>query len=164
VPVRVRRHLAGVVAATTLVACGGPAAAGGDAAADPDAAMLAALPDCDRVPLDADPEVTLDDPGLARPLPPGSRVTSVLAQGPLTMVEGTVEATPLEIRADFETRDDLEVLRIEDEVFETEVLTRADGHRAYVIAIALCDQASAVSVMIGPDSEETDLPEFRSEP
>lgn len=142
-----------------LVACGGGSGSGqpDDAAAQ----MLANLPDCDRVPLDEDAEVAADVQGLV--LPGDTRVSSVLEQGPLVMVEGTVRMTPLDVRAHYEARDDIDLLRIEDETFETEVLLRADGRRMYLLAVALCADGTAVSAMIGPDSDDSGLPEFQSD-
>ncbi|MEV6814972.1 hypothetical protein, partial [Micromonospora sp. NPDC051296] len=66
---RFRALVAAVAVLPLLAACGGgtPAATGGPRD------MLANLPSCDRVPLDQDPEVTADVPGLM--LPDGARCT-----------------------------------------------------------------------------------------
>ncbi|NDL57563.1 hypothetical protein [Phytoactinopolyspora mesophila] len=146
------------VFAGTLAACGGDDDA---TPSDPTQAMFDNLPDCDRVPMDEAPEVEPDVSGLV--LPEGARITSVLEQGPLTSVEGTIRMTPLDVRADYEQRDDVELLRIEDEVFEAEVLIRAAGQRMYLLAAALCADGTSLSVVIGPDTEDADLPEFRSD-
>ncbi|SCG55259.1 hypothetical protein GA0070609_3025 [Micromonospora echinaurantiaca] len=147
------------VAATVplLVACGGtdtpPATGRGPG-------MLANLPSCDRVPLDTEPEVDARVTGLV--LPDDARVTSVVEQGALTTVEATIRMTPLDVRAHYEGRADIELLRVEDEVFETEVLTRAQQRRMYLRAAALCADGTTLTAVVGPDSEEAGLPEFQS--
>ncbi|PZG24149.1 hypothetical protein C1I95_01140 [Micromonospora craterilacus] len=153
---RFRAFVAAVAVLPLLAACGGgtPSATGGPRD------MLANLPSCDRVPLDQDPEVAADVPGLM--LPDGARVTSVVEQGVLTSVEATVRMSPLDVRAHYEQRTDIDLLRVEDEIFETEVLARAQDRRMYLRAGALCADATTLTVMVGPDSEEAGLPEFRS--
>ncbi len=156
------RVCASVAVVVLLSACGGddggsrPASEG-----DPAEQMLANLPSCDRVPVDEDPEVEADVAGLV--LPEGARITSVTEQGPLTSVSGSVPMTPLELRADYEGRDDVELLRVEDETFETEVLLRVDGRRMYLLAAALCATASDLSVTVGPDTEDAGMPQFQSD-
>jgi hypothetical protein len=71
--------------------------------------------------------------------------------------------TPLEVRADYEGRLDVDLLRVEDEVFETEVLLRAEGRRMYLMAAALCATASDLNVIIGPDTDDAGLPQFQSD-
>lgn len=148
-------------AALVLLTGCGPADEGADDAQGPGQAMLANLPSCDRVPVGEGPEVEEDVPGLV--LPQGAKVTEVSEQGPLTSVGGSIEMTPLELRADYEGRDDVDLLRVEDEVFETEVLLRADGRRMYLMASALCATASDLSIIIGPDTDDAGLPQFRSD-
>ncbi|PZG02673.1 hypothetical protein [Micromonospora deserti] len=146
-----------LVAFPLLVACGGTdSPAGGGPGRD----MLANLPSCDRVPLDTDPEVRADVPGLA--LPDGARVTSVVEQGALTTVVATVRMSPLDVRAHYEQRTDIDLLRVEDEIFETEVLARAQDRRMYLRAGALCADGTSLTAMVGPDSDDAGLPEFRS--
>lgn len=122
--------------------------------------MLANLPSCDRVPLAEDAEVNADVPGLV--LPDGARVTSVLEQGALTTVEATIRMTPLDVRDHYEGRDDIDLLRVEDEIFETEALLRAQQRRMYLRATALCADGTALTAVVGPDSEDAGLPEFQS--
>ena len=122
--------------------------------------MLANLPSCDRVPLDEDAEVTAEVTGLV--LPDGARVTSVVEQGALTTVEATIRLTPLDVRAHYESRGDIDLLRAEDEIFESEVLLRAQERRMYLRATALCADGTALTAVVGPDSEDAGLPEFRS--
>lgn len=144
-----------------LAACAGGDGGDGEVATDRAAQLLANLPDCDRVPLDESPEIAAEVTGLY--LPEDARVTSVTEQGPLTTVSGTIRMSPLDIRDQYESRDDLDLLRVEDEVFETEVLVRAGGHRMYLMASALCADGSALTAIVGPDSDEAGLPEFQSD-
>ncbi len=153
---RLRVLAATVVVLPLLAACGDGSAAPSGGGRD----LLANLPSCDRVPIDDDPEVDADVPGLA--LPEGSRVTAVVQQGVLTTVEATLRMSPLDVRAHYEQRTDLDVLRVEDEVFETEVLARTEARRMYLRASALCADGSSLTVVVGPDSEDAGLPEFRS--
>ncbi|MCM0675539.1 hypothetical protein NCC78_12675 [Micromonospora phytophila] len=146
-----------VVAFPLLVACGG---AESPAAGGPGRDMLANLPSCDRVPLDQEPEVRADVTGLV--LPDGARVTSVVRQGALTSVEATVRMTPLDVRAHYEKRTDIDLLRAEDEIFEAEVLTRTQDRRMYLRAGALCADGTTLTAMVGPDSDDAGLPEFRN--
>lgn len=152
------RLLVLVVAVSLLAGCGG--SEGAEEPTDPSRAMLANLPSCDRVSLGEDPEVDADVPGLV--LPDGARVTSVLEQGVLTTVEGTIRMTPLDVRDHYESRGDIDLLRIEDEVFETEVLLRAQQRRMYLRATALCADGTALTAVVGPDSDDAGLPEFQS--
>jgi hypothetical protein len=153
------RRLAPIVVAlaTALAACGD--GTDPDAVRDPAAEMLANLPDCDQVDIGEQPEVPADVDGLV--LPAGSRVTSVLEQGPLTTVEGRVQMTPLELRAEYESREDIDLLRAEDETFEAEVLLRSEGRRMYLRAVALCADGTGLTAVIGPDRDDAGLPEFQ---
>ncbi len=153
---RIRAIVAAVVVLPLLAACGDGTRAPTGSPRD----MLANLPSCDRVPLDQEPEVSADVPGLV--LPDGARVTGVIEQGVLTTVEATVRMSPLDVRAHYEQRTDINLLRVEDEIFETEVLARAQDRRMYLRAGALCADATTLTVMVGPDSEDAGLPEFRS--
>ncbi|MER7459842.1 hypothetical protein [Micromonospora sp. NPDC126480] len=149
------RALAAVAALALVAGCGGsepPASGNRD--------LLANLPSCDRVPLDQEPEVDAAVPGLV--LPDGARVTSVVEQGALTSVAATVRMSPLDVRAHYEQRTDIELLRVEDEIFETEVLARTQDRRMYLRAGALCSDGATLTVMVGPDSDDAGLPEFRS--
>ncbi|NEE00216.1 hypothetical protein [Phytoactinopolyspora halotolerans] len=153
------------VLAVVLASCGGTSpdqdAAAASDPADRAGAMLDNLPSCDRVPMDEEPEVSTDAAGEF--LPDGARVTSAREQGNLTSIEATVRMTPLDLRADYEGRTDIEILRIEDEVFETEVLARTAGRRMYLRATALCADGTALSAVLGPDSDDAGLPEFQSD-
>lgn len=156
-PAAVRLRVFAVAATIPLlVACGGTDA---PQTTGRGPGMLANLPSCDRVPLDTEPEVDARVTGLV--LPDGARVTSVVEQGALTTVEATVRMTPLDVRAHYEGRTDVELLRVEDEVFEAEVLTRAQQRRMYLRAGALCADGTTLTAVVGPDSEDAGLPEFQ---
>ncbi|MEW2385687.1 hypothetical protein AB0873_26845 [Micromonospora sp. NPDC047707] len=150
------RALGAVAVLAVLAGCGGTA----EAPAGGNRDLLANLPSCDRVPLDQEPEVAADVPGLV--LPDGARVTSVVVQGALTSVEATVRMSPLDVRAHYEQRTDVDLLRIEDEIFETEVLARARDRRMYLRATALCADGTTLTAMVAPDSDDAGLPEFRT--
>ncbi|MEO3745488.1 hypothetical protein [Plantactinospora sp. B5E13] len=147
------------VALLGLAGCGGGSAQT-PTAGDRGQAMLANLPSCDRVPMDAGREVSGEVTGLV--LPAGARVTSTVPQGALTTVEATVRMTPLDVRAHYQGRTDVEVLNVEDEIFESEVLLRAGQRRMYLRATALCADGTALTAVVGPDSDDAGLPEFRS--
>lgn len=151
------RLLALVLAVPLLVACG---ATDTRNAAAPGQRMLGNLPSCDRVPLDEDAEISADVTGLV--LPDGARVTSVVEQGAMTTVEATIRMTPLDVRAHYESRTDIDLLRVEDEIFEAEVLMRAQERRTYLRAGALCADGTTLTAVVGPDSEDAGLPEFQS--
>ncbi|TDC40091.1 hypothetical protein E1211_02335 [Micromonospora sp. 15K316] len=154
------RTLAVVVTIPLLLASCGTDSGPGQRPAGRGPEMLANLPSCDRVPLDTDAEVEARVSGLL--LPEDTRVTSVVEQGALTTVEATVRMTPLDVRAHYEKRGDIDLLRIEDEIFETEVLMRAQQRRTYLRATALCADGTTLTAVVGPDSEGAGLPEFQS--
>ncbi|MEO2104614.1 MAG: hypothetical protein ABGZ36_03120, partial [Actinomycetota bacterium] len=146
-----RRLGAGLLFVIFAAGCGG-------GATDPAAAALAALPACDEAAehLPAPSDVA----GLV--LPEGSRVTEVTRGGPVVTVSAEVSRTPVDVRNEYHDRDDLEVLSAEDETFESEVLVRVGDHRMYLRAVALCAQGSGLTAVIGPDSDDTTLPELRT--
>ncbi|MEU5727203.1 hypothetical protein [Micromonospora sp. NPDC047738] len=153
------RVVALVVAVASLAGCGDGAES--RRGADPGRAMLANLPSCDRVPLDDDPEISADVTGLV--LPDGARITSVVEQGVLTTVEATVRMTPLDVRGHYENRDDIDLLRAEDETFEAEVLIRTPQRRMYLRAGALCADGTSLTAVVGPDSDDAGLPQFHTD-
>ena len=74
-------------------------------------------------------------------LPDGARLTSVSQDGPLVQVEGWVPLTPIGVRADYVSADNLEVLEIinvEDEIWESETLVTDGQHRLFVKAQGIC--------------------------
>lgn len=87
-------------------------------------------------------------------LPAEARVLSASTAGPLTTVNAYVDATPLAVRAELTRLDGVEVLHVEDEVFEAELLLAADGRRSLVKAVAVCDAASRIVAVVGPEGGE----------
>lgn len=120
----------------------------GARAAIPDERMLEplrALGPCDRAP---DGAVDRKVEGLA--LPDDAVVTSVADADPLTNVQGYIPQTPVQIRVFYQQHPDLEVISVEDEGFESEVLTQAGGYRTFVKAQAVCELGSAFVAVISP--------------
>lgn len=139
-------RLASVLTALVLAAgCStdAPPPADGD---DP----YAGFPPCEDAPAAGDHNQSVR--GLV--LPSGATVQSTSATGPLTTVTAYVEATPLDIRSELSSRDGVEVLHAEDEVFEAELLLAADGRRSLVKAVAVCDAASRIVAVVGPQGGE----------
>jgi hypothetical protein len=137
-----------------LGGCGEPQVTG---AVDPGRAAtgpLTALGECGPLPTAAE-GVEVPD-GVQ--LPEGAVVTDVLEQGPLTSVTAEVRRTPVEVRVEFEARDDLELIVVEDEVWESELLVSDGAHRTYVKTAALCATGSAVSAVVGAESAAGALP------
>lgn len=147
------------LAVFALVACGGTDASGEAAGeADRGRELLSNLPSCDRVSLSDGAGVSADVTGLI--LPDGATVTSVVEQGRLTTVEATIRMTPLDVRTFYQNDAGVDVLRAEDEVFESEVLVRAQQRRMYLRATALCADGTALTAVVGPDTDDAGLPEF----
>jgi hypothetical protein len=150
------RVLVLALAVLAVAGCGGPDSSG---SGDRGQALLSNLPSCDRVPLGERARVTADVTGLV--LPDGATVTSVVEQGSLTTVEATVRMTPLDVRAHYQNEPAVDVLRAEDEVFESELLVRAEERRMYLRATALCADGTALTAVVGPDSDDAGLPELQ---
>lgn len=119
---------------------GGPLA-GGPGGVLPTATALPDRP-CPPPP----PEIVEEVEGLV--LPEGGYLTEVVRQGPLVQVRGWVERTPLQLRAEYEQRDDVEVLTLEDEVVEVETLVTDGEHRTFLRGTALCATASALDGLV----------------
>jgi hypothetical protein len=153
--VRARACVLALAALVALVGCGGTEASG---EADRGRGLLSNLPSCDRVSLGERAGASADVTGLV--LPEGATVTSVVEQNGLTTVEATVRMTPLDVRAFYQNDAAVDVLRAEDEVFESEVLVRAEQRRMYLRATALCADGTALTAVVGPDSEDAGLPEI----
>lgn len=105
---------------------------------------LLALPECQPAPEGIDADV----PGLL--LPEGAVVTEVKEQGPLMVVRGYIDQTPIQVRKFYGEYRGLELFEIEDEIFEAEVLFGRGAHRSYVKAQAQCQQGSGLIVFVGP--------------
>ena len=106
---------------------------------------LTGLGPCDEAPQgQADREVD----GLT--LPDGAVITSVADADPLTNVQGYIPQTPVQIRVFYQQHPDLKVISVEDEGFEAEVLTEADGYRTFVKAQAVCELGSVFVAIVSP--------------
>ena len=112
-----------------------------------------ALAPCEAQP---SPPAVPDVPGLR--LPPEAAVYSVFKTGPLTQAEGVVELTPVQMRAHYEQRDDLDVLSVEDETFESEVLVTDGVHRMFVKTQVLCATASNFKATVGSEADAGAVP------
>ena len=123
---------------------GGPLS-GGSRGAVPTATALPDRP-CPPPPAELDEDVE----GLV--LPEGAYLTEVVRQGPLVQVRGWVERTPLELRAEYEARDDVEVLTVEDEVVEVETLVTDGRHRTFLRGTALCATASSLDGLVAVET------------
>ena len=147
------RHLALLAAlALALVACGGGAAPSFDPNSPP-TGPLVALSECDGPP---DEPVEADVEGIE--LPPDATITSVTPQGPLINLTAYIPVTPVNVRLFYENRDDLEILIIEDEIFEAELLVSNGTHRTYVKASAICQTGSTAVIVVAAELDADGLP------
>jgi hypothetical protein len=141
-----------VVAALLLGACAG--ASSGDAGPPATAALdMSSLPECAPQP---SPPPLPDVPGLT--LPDEATVFSVYEVGALTQAEGMVELSPLEVRAYYEQRDDLQLLVVEDERVEAEILVSDGTHRMFVKAQVACATASNFTATVGREEDSGAMP------
>ena len=152
-----RGGLAGALLVVVAAACGAgaePAATPTPAAPDPFLTeAFNALPDCGPAPAAA---ASSDVPGLH--LPDEAVVTQVRDNGPLTQVTGYVALTPIEVRVHYEERDDLQLIQVEDEGYESEILVSDGEHRLFVKAQALCSKGSNFAGVIAPEDAAGALP------
>lgn len=119
---------------------------------------IADLPSCPPPPDGVDERV----PGLY--LPAQATIVEVDADGPLTEVTGYVALTPVQLRAWFQTRDELEVIQVEDEVRESEALLYDGRYRLFVQALALCDQGSRFTAVVARGADADAVPTPRGSP
>lgn len=139
-----------------LVGCGGADAPPTGAGPTVDRLQpLTALGPCDDLDLVADPSAG-DVEGLI--LPDEAVITSVEVQAPLTTVQGWVPATPLKVQDGYVDRPGLEVITLEDEVWESETLVADGQHRLFVKVQAVCEDGSVFLVVVAPDDQADALP------
>lgn len=144
-----RRGLIPLFLVAVLAGCGGA-----DEPFDIDSTEpLSALPACEAPPPPSD-----DEPVEGLIVPDGTVVTNVTPQGPLVSVQGYIPLTPIQIRFHYGDRDDVELLVLEDEVYEAEVLLASGAHRMYMKANARCDQGSTMQVIVAPEVDADGLP------
>jgi hypothetical protein len=113
----------------------------------------AALPICEEQP---SPPTLPEVPGLT--LPDEAMVFSMHQMGPITQAEGVIEMTPLDVRAYYEGREDLQLLSIEDERVEAEILVTDGTYRMFVKAQILCATASNFTATVGREEDSAAVP------
>lgn len=134
------------------IAAGGAPVVGATTTEDPNA-LYADFPECEPLPAPTPHEsvpgaVELDD----------AWIESVSRTGVLTTITGLVEATPVDLRDDFADRDDVEVIYVEDEGYETEILLDDGEHRTYLKATIRCRTGSVVAQIVAPAGGDELLP------
>lgn len=97
-------------------------------------------------------------------LPDDAVITSTAATGAATSVQGYVPWTPVQLRVWFQQQADLEILEIEDEVFESEALVSDGTHRMFVKAQAVCELGSMLVARVAPESAPDAVPTFEGSP
>lgn len=112
-----------------------------------------ALPICQEQP---SPPPLPDIPGLT--LPDEAAVFSTQELGPVTQAEGVVDMTPVDVRAYYEGREDLQLLSVEDERVEAEILVTDGTHRMFVKAQILCATASNFTATVGTEEDSGAVP------
>lgn len=123
---------------------------GGGEATPPGSDPYAGFPPCGDA-----PEASANtEPVRGLVLPAEATVQATSTAGPLITVNAYVHATPLAIRSELSSTQGVEVLHAEDEVFEAELLLAADGRRSLVKAVAVCDEASRIVAVVGPEGGE----------
>lgn len=142
-----------MVGVLLLIGCGDADSQTGFDPNEPPTGPLTALSECGALPAPA--EVPVPD---GAQLPDGAVVTSSLEQGPLVNVTAEVHTTPVNIRLAYEARDDLELIVVEDEVFEAELLVSDGTHRTYIKASATCQTGSTVLAVVAPENDDAPLP------
>ncbi|MBA2529579.1 MAG: hypothetical protein H0V19_06385 [Euzebyales bacterium] len=124
-----------------------------------DGGPLFGLPPCQ------DPPAAAADAGVeGLDLPEGAIVTNVVRGDPLVTVTGYIPQTPVRVRQFYQRRDDLDILEIEDEIFEAETLFGNGTHRNYVKAQAVCRQGSNFLAVVAPEVDAKGLPEPAGSP
>ena len=91
-------------------------------------------------------------------LPDGAVVTRVTASNPLTTIEGYVPLTPIQLRVYYQRLEGLDVLKAEDEVWESETLVTDGTHRLFVKAQAICAKGSNLVAVVAPEAQAGAVP------
>jgi hypothetical protein len=147
VPARVLVLLAALLLAAACAPGGGEATPTFDPTGP-----LQALPPCQTPPPAADADVD----GIV--LPEGAVITEVTPQGPVTQVTGFAPLTPVQIEVAIQEREDLEILQLENEIFEAEGLVSNGTHRTYLKATAICDRGSQFIAVVAAEVSAQALP------
>lgn len=114
---------------------------------------ISSLPPCDQ---EVAPAVDEQVDGLD--LPDEALLQTVERGDPLVTVTGYVPWTPVQVRQYYGDAEDLEILTLEDEIYEAEVLFSLDGRRTYLRALATCDQGSNLLAVVAPTLDADGLP------
>lgn len=160
-PLSVLGFLAGMTA--LCVGCTGAGGTGPTDATTPPGSVdpailepLAAFGPCTN-----EPVASTDDPVIEDlPLPGETIITAATTTDAGTRLEGYLPWTPVQLRVWLQQQDDLEILEIEDEVFEAEALVSSGTHRMFVKAEAVCELGSVLiaNVAAEPGSNPTESP------
>ncbi len=126
-----------------------------------DGGPLLGLPPC-QAPPEAMADVDVDVEGLD--WPDGAIVTNVQPGDPLVTVTGYIATTPVRVRQYYQGRDDLEIMEIEDEIFEAEALFDNGTHRNYIKAQAVCREGTRLLGVVAPDVDAKGLPAPQGSP
>ena len=144
-----------------LTGCGGgPPAAPSSGAGSSGAGPLGGGPGGGRAPLATavptgpcpSPPAAVSEAVEGLVLPDGAFLTEVVRQGPLVQVRGWVAQTPVQLRAQYEDRTDVEVLTLEDETVEVETLVSDGEHRTYLRGTAVCPSASRLDGLVSRET------------
>jgi hypothetical protein len=91
-------------------------------------------------------------------VPESAVVKGVVTRGPTRNVRGFIPLTPVQIRKYYEERSDLEILAIEDEIYEAEALVKSRGFRTFIKANAICDRGSRFIAVVASELEAGQVP------
>lgn len=91
-------------------------------------------------------------------LPDDVVITGVTEAGPLTTIEGWVPLTPIQLRVYYQRLDGVQVLKAEDEVWESESLISDGTHRLFVKAQAQCSTGSLLVAVVAPEEAAGAVP------
>lgn len=91
-------------------------------------------------------------------VPESAVIKGVVTRGPTRNVRGFIPLTPVQIRKYYEERSDLEILAIEDEIYEAEALVTSRGYRTFIKAEAICDRGSRFIAVVASELEAGQVP------
>jgi hypothetical protein len=91
-------------------------------------------------------------------VPESAVIKGVATRGPTRNVRGFIPLTPVQIRKYYEERSDLEILAIEDEIYEAEALVTSRGFRTFIKAEAICDRGSRFIAVVASELEAGQVP------
>jgi len=95
---------------------------------------------------------------------PPEAMADVQPGDPLVTVTGYIATTPVRVRQYYQGRDDLEIMEIEDEIFEAEALFDNGTHRNYIKAQAVCREGTRLLGVVAPDVDAKGLPAPQGSP